>query len=102
MPKSQKLSHPSIFGHCADRTHAFKLTMQTENVDNKHFSSCARVVLSVAFSAPIPISVLLVAVAVVRVVVAVGRPALNKYTAVHTHTQRVCCRVEGPLGPRFV
>lgn len=56
------------------RTHAFKLTMQTENVDNKHFSSCARVVLSVAFSVPIPVAIPSpLVVAVVRVVVAVGR-----------------------------
>lgn len=41
------------------RTHAFKLTMQTENVDNKHFSSCARVVLSVAFSVSIPVPLLI-------------------------------------------
>lgn len=46
-------------------THAFKLTMQTENVDNKHFSSCAHVVLSVASVASVAFSVAIIIAAVV-------------------------------------
>lgn len=38
----------SFIDFCPLYAHTFKLTMQTQNVDNKHFSSCARVVLSVA------------------------------------------------------